>query len=116
MFCSYTHHPLCVCNYRRTGATWFESHVLLTTHPRNATAVNNCTAPARLGDFCNVTRVIVFPIGVVSMTVPVPILDDSEAESKEMFIVSISEPYDAVLKYRYTHTYVYITDEADCKL
>lgn len=76
----------------------------------------SATPPAP-GDFCQLTQVVVFPIGVVIRQVSVQLLDDQAAEGEESFYVELvvgKELTNAIL-HGNLRSMVTITDTEDCK-
>ncbi len=100
---------------RRDGPDWFESRVVLATAPLTATPSENCTS-GEGGDYCSLRVELVFPPGVNTATVVVPLLDDRTPETSEMFSVALSTPSDAVVKPSHSVANVTISDKADCEL
>ncbi|MBN1673001.1 MAG: lamin tail domain-containing protein [Kiritimatiellae bacterium] len=71
-----------------------------------ATGGGTATAGA---DYTAASGTLTFTAGQTSRTISVPITDDSEEESNETFITTLSSPANATLGSRATHTYT-ITD------
>lgn len=113
-------------SYRRRGATWFESRVIVATMSDSATSQDNCSllleasADAHLvaGDFCHLRQEVVFPVGVGMRKVTVQLLDDAVAEGEESFFVQLLEEEgltNAIL-HDNIRSKVTITDVEDCEL
>lgn len=56
-----------------------------------------------------------FPVDSAEMRVIIPIIDDDIAEDTESFMVSLSNPSNAVINDNQNHTVVWITDTGDCE-
>ena len=100
---------------RRDGPNWFESRVLLTTQPNNATPATNCSSPGADTDYCSLLVEVVFPPGETRATQNVSIIDDSIAEGPESLILSLLNPNSTIIREEYNTATVIITDESDCK-
>ena len=112
--------------YRRRGATWFESRVIVATSQDSASSELNCstlldnssdTLLQGAGDFCHLRQEVVFPVGVVMQEVTIRLLDDDIAEGEEIFFVQLLEEEgltNAIL-HGNVRSKVTITDMEDCK-
>ncbi len=61
------------------------------------------------------TRTLVFPVDSAETRVVIPIQDDEEAEDTESFMVSLSNPSNAVIDENQNHTVIWISDTGDCE-
>ena len=56
-----------------------------------------------------------FPVDSAEVRIIIPINDDDIAEDTESFMVSLSNPSNAVIDENQNHTVVWITDTGDCE-
>ena len=88
------------------------------TVPDSASPSPQDDCPSSAGDYCDLTREVVFPVGVVTQEVTVHLIDNEVAEGEEAFYVQLveGEGLTNAILHGNVRSRVIIEDREDCEL
>lgn len=89
--------------------------VILSKSSEQTITVNYTTSDgtAKAGtDYIASSGILTFSPGVTTQTISIPILNDTQVEENETFIVKLSNPVNAILGTVTTHTYTILNDDS----